>query len=217
MSFVKSAAKVTVFFGVICGAGFATSARASEIKNLRELGSHHQVLLLEKNENPQNQIVVYTRVDNKCRFIRGSGKNRSALIGFYWLLNRSRYKPLSSFVERRIYDKVKIKSSDRLRSEPDDGAEAWSDSLRLESDLLVRFSPVFKNAQIEIRSREKRGRCEVRTFAQLPNTNELMRLTSVFSELKKTWLPPFRKVLSVTLKGQISETGKPILKTIRGT
>lgn len=177
-----------------------------EINEISEVGKHHRILIVEKSENPQNQIAVFTKVDRQCRFIKESDDTKRPVLDFYWLLDRKRYKPIGRFAKYRVRKKIRVHS---LHKEA-------QNSFFIFSDLIHRYHPELRDSLIEIKSEKRNGHCEVAALAHLEGLKSPMKLEKVYSELKKTFFPPFRKVLSITLNGESGGSGVKIRKTYRG-
>jgi hypothetical protein len=47
----------------------ALHAGSSEVANIPEIGAHQPVLIVEKNVNPENKMVVYTKLDANGHFM----------------------------------------------------------------------------------------------------------------------------------------------------
>lgn len=179
---------------------------AKEIDEISEVGKHHRILIVEKSENPQNQIAVFTKVDRQCRFIKEADDTKRPVLDFYWLLDRKRYKPIGRFAKYRVRKKIRVHP---LHKEA-------QDSFFIFSDMIHRYHPELRDSLIEIKSEKRNGHCEVAALAHLEGLKSPMKLEKVYSELKKTILPPFRKVLSITLNGENKGSGVKIKKTYRG-
>lgn len=182
------------------------SSWAAEINEISELGRHHRILILEKSENPQNQIAVFTKVDRQCRFINEDTGTKRPLLDFYWLLDRKRYKPIGRFAKYRVRKKIFVEPT----------YEANAESFFISSDMINRFHPDLRQSRIEIKAKIRNGICDVSAVAHLKGSKSPLKLEKVYSELRKTILPPFRKVLSITLNGESDDSGVKIRKTYRG-
>ena len=151
---------------------FATAAQLSDI------GPHLKVFELEKNENPQNILQIYTRVDDQCRFLPDrTGKNKP-VFDFYWLMGRGTYKRTHSMIRRSIYRHVLM--------EPD--AKERSYSLKLRAGDFERFDTDLNNPRLQIVLRQEPSKCEAVALLQLgpSDTNKVMRIKAVYTEAKRT-------------------------------
>ena len=87
------------------------AAAGPAIATIPEVGPHYKVVTIKKSVHPENDLIVYTRLDARCRVIR-EGKKKTPVFDFYWLMDHSRYKRVNPL----------IKSGIRQRLEVEDGA-----------------------------------------------------------------------------------------------
>lgn len=152
-----------------------------------EVGPHYKILSFEKNENPENVLVVYTKLDENCRFIQ---KDAKPLIDFYWLMNGQRYKPTHALIKNAVRGRMKI-------------SEVDEQSFRLRINELKELQTDLRQPHLNVRVVKKGAECTVAAYFRDQN-EQLIRVNSIFSESKKTFLPPFRKVLAVAIRGTAS-------------
>lgn len=69
----------------------ALHAGSSEVANIPEIGAHQPVLIVEKNVNPENKMVVYTKLDANGHFM---ADGNWPLLDFYWMMDGKNYKPV---------------------------------------------------------------------------------------------------------------------------
>ena len=58
-----------VFTGCFPSRCFHAAHRASEVTNIPEVGAHQPILVVGNDVNPENLIVIYTKVDANGRFL----------------------------------------------------------------------------------------------------------------------------------------------------
>jgi hypothetical protein len=177
---------------------FATLAHAQTISNVPEVGPHLKILTFEKNLNPQNILIVYTRADHACHLLTDPDNPHQPVIGFYWLMEHSHYKPVHSLIQNAVRE--------RLVVEPfkDQGPHT---SFTLHLNDLKELDSDLPELKAEVSLRSVHGDCEVKTLVKDP----ALQLLTIYSEARTTWLPPFRKVVSITLKG-LPPTGGPVVE-----
>lgn len=164
------------------------ASMAQQITSISAVGGHYQLFTFEKNENPQNILVLFTKLDQNCHVTEESNV---PVFDMYWLMNRISYKPTNSMIKSGV--------KDRLAVIPANNADGFyiqiNDLKEVNSDLLdPRLTVVTDKAQ---------GQCKVRSLMTLgpSDNNAKIQLVSIYSEAVKTLVPPFRKLKSVTLNG----------------
>lgn len=176
-------------------------AHSSPIIDIPQVGKHYRVLTLDKNENPQNLLAIYTKLNADCTF---APADHSRLLGYYWLMNGERYKRVNPLILQGIRS--------RIEEEPNGSKSAFvinfGDLKELDNDLGEE--PITVQA-----SRNAEGKCHVEADLKLGPSNggERIRLTNIHSESKKTFWPPFRKVMAVTLSGTDVKDGHFVRRT----
>ena len=185
---------MTAFFFVL------NIAFAAPIKNIPQIGPHERVLTLTKSENPQNVLAIYTKIKSNCT-LAYNGKWPE--LGYYWLMGGSAYKRVHPLILAGIRSRFKIQP----------GGDAHS--FTVEFGDLKDLDTDFKKNAIKLSVSHHNGSCMAEADLRLgPSDHEaVMRLTDIHSETKKTFLPPFRKVVSVTLDGFDLKTGREIHRT----
>jgi len=180
---------------------FMHSVMAVEITTIPQVGPHFRILTLEKNENPQNILAIYTKLNGACE-IEDDSKSRPVL-DYYWLMDRQRYKPLNLLIRRGV--------SRRLSLAPQSNKNSFS----LNVNDLRELKTDIANPSITVTSRKTDTGCVAQARMQLgPSDGErTLLLTGIYSESSKTFLPPFRKLLSLTLEGIDAKTGEVVRKT----
>jgi hypothetical protein len=181
------------------------NSSALEVTDISEIGPHHRILTLEKNENPENVLAVYTQVDSSCRVGKKNSTASSDIphFGFYWLMNRMNYKPVHPLIRQGIAQRITVLP------------EANSSSFHVKLEDLKEMKTDLEDLRLNVIARLEGARCKVGAFMNLgPSDHHAkMKLELIDSQSKKTILPPFRKVLSVTLKGVLTATGEKFSRT----
>lgn len=167
--------------------------------NLPQIGNHYKILTFEKNENPQNIMVVYTKLNTSCRFFQSGGL---PLIDFYWLMNGEKYKPTHSMIKSAVRGRLEVSSLKK------DGQE-----FDLKVNDLKELGSHLKNPYLTIRAEKSGNECEVSTyFSEQNNRDELIEVNSLYSESRKIFTPPFRKLIAVTVRGVEVDSGLKVEK-----
>ena len=194
----------------LAGILFSQLASAAPQTNIPEIGPHEPILTFEKNENPQNVLIVYTQVDKNCHF-RGPGKSEASASGpfvdFYWLMDRKKYKPVNPMIKNGIRDRLAIEKSS------DDGAQSFTVKIADLADLKTDL----KDPRMKIKAARgaKDGDCQVDAMVTLGSADHdrVLKLKTISTVSEKTLLPPFRRVKSVSLEGKDAKTGEVVRKT----
>ncbi|CAN5504571.1 hypothetical protein BH10BDE1_BH10BDE1_12780 [soil metagenome] len=166
---------------------------------LSEIGAHYPIFFVEKNENPQNVLVAYTKLDANCNVVKVNGQ---PLLDYYWLMDRVKYKPVHPLIKSGIRDRLKLAGT--VSSDPRTFSIQMTDLNELQQDLGV--------ATLEVLASKQDGGCHVAASIKLGPSDggKIVNLESLYTESSKTFLPPFRKVKSVTLSGTGIADARPI-------
>lgn len=170
---------------------FAQVAHSAQTETrLEQVGSHYPLLNFKKSENSQNVLIAYTKLSESCSFEKLEDE---PLIDFYWLMDGSRFKKTHPLIKRNIRNRLEAFNVNE---------RADSFALRLTGSDKEREK--LKDVQIEVTSKKKGERCEIETIAHLSKDSsvEPIRLQAIQSETKRTFLPPFHKVKSITFVGE---------------
>lgn len=173
------------------------AAMAQQISSISEVGGHYPLFTFEKNENPQNILVLFTKLDHNCHV---SEESNVPVFDMYWLMNRISYKPTNSMIKSGV--------KDRLQLIPANGVDGFyiriNDLNEVNSDL--------RDPRLTVIADKVQGQCSVNSFFTLgpSDNNAKLKLVSIYSEAVKTLVPPFRKLKSVTLNGINAVTGVKI-------
>lgn len=190
--------KALVLF-VLAALSFQT-AIAQEINAVSEIGDHYSLFTFEKNENPENILILYTKLDNNCQVMEEAG---APVFDMYWMMNRQRYKPTNSLIKSGIKDRLQLQAAN--------GANGFyvvlNDLKEVKSDL--------KDAKLSVIAEKHQGKCRLRSLFTLgpSDNNATIQIQSIYSEATKTLVPPFRKLKSVTLNGINVLTGAKVSRT----
>ena len=187
---------------------FLNSAQAQqkfgEVTNIGNIGPHYPILIVEKNRNPQNIIVVYTMLDAKCNIVRPDSKH--PIFDFYWLINGSTYKVVNPLIKSEVQKRMKIQDPSSTDAQNTFFVEV-GDLKELKTDIQDIRLAVFATAH-------PTG-CSVDAYLTLgpSNGNAVVRVNSIYAEATGLLQP---RVVSVTIKGVVEKTGRAISRTYRG-
>ncbi len=176
--------------------GFQT-ALARQLSTVPDIGGHYPLFTFEKNENPQNILVLYTKLDNNCHVAEEA---QVPVFDMYWLMDRLTYKPTNSMLKNSIKNRLQVIPT----SESAGFYILINDLKEVNSDL--------QDPRLMVVADQQQGECIVRSLFTLGPSDKkaTMQLTSIYSEATKTMGPPFRKLKSVTLNGINTLTGAKI-------
>jgi hypothetical protein len=203
-SLIKFAAVFSSFAVSVgaCSALAALTVKApAPVTTIPEVGPHTPLIKVEKNENPQNTMVVYTKIDEKsCAFAQGP------VLDEYWMMDGSKYKPVNPM----------IKSGIKKRFELDDAAYKSKGrflvKLRDFSELKSDLGP---EPTFEVLSTKAPGGCSAKVQMTLGASDHerKIEIESIYADSSKTVLPPFRKLNALTLIGRDVATGEKVRRT----
>ncbi len=163
---------------------------AVQTANIPEIGVHQPVLIVEKNVNPQNKMVVYTRLDANGRFMTDRSNRNRPVLDFYWLMGGRNYKAVNPLIKNEI----------RKRFTGQWSANDRAASFTVYVNDLKEVNSDIKDPKMEIYARETDGGTNVEAQMNLgpSDGNMRIRLSSIYTEGRA--FPP--AVDSVTLKGE---------------
>lgn len=179
---------------------FAWALRA-EVHNLPEVGRHFPLFTFEKNENPQNIMVIYVKLDGDNRFEKDPKHPDRPLIGFYWLMNREKYKPVHPLIARGIRERLHFVSQAPDRR-----------SFRIRLSDLGSLKPSAKDIDVKVIEGSEPS-VEASLTVGSPGHARKIKIDRIYSQAHKTFLPPFRKVDAVTVYGETLAGGDPVSRT----
>ena len=165
------------------------------MQNIPEIGDHYQIITFEKNENPQNILVVYTKLDDQCQFVTKDGL---PLVDFYWLMDGKRYKPTHILIKDAVRRRLEV-------------TEAHGREFNLKVNDLSELGAKIENPNLTVKVEKENGGCRIVSyFPDVEQKGKVIEVASLYSESKKTLLPPFRKLLAVTVRGKLPGSGEAI-------
>lgn len=177
------------------------SAKASEVADIPQIGPHHRLFIYEKNENPQNILVVYAKMDSQCRIQKLDG---GTLFDFYWLMDRHNYKPTHALIKSGIRKRLTVTAS-------------TSDSFEILLSDLKEAQTDLSEARLNVQAKKNAdGSCgDLKAYMTLDRANpkERIQVQSIYAEAAKTWNPLSRKLISSTIKGLLLKSGQIISRT----
>lgn len=168
------------------------------------VGPHQRVMLFKKNENPQNVMVIYTKTNSSCQFVSNTGK---PTFDFYWLMNGRDYKPVHSLIKSGIQERMEL--------EIPRGADGKS-SFFVKVNDLNEMKHDLENPRLLVRAvKSADGKCNVESLMTMGPSDQraVVRLDNIYATAETTFLPPFRKVVSVTVNGVNTKTGRAFSRT----
>jgi hypothetical protein len=157
---------------------FSAWALRAEVRDLPGIGRHFPLFTFEKNENPQNIMVVYVKLDDEGRFERDPKRPKQPLIGFYWLMNREKYKPVHPLIVHSIRERLHFVSESPDRR-----------SFHIRLSDLDHLKRGMKPVDIDVKVV---GQQDPTVEARLRG----VKIDRIYSEAHKTFLPPFRKSMA---------------------
>ncbi len=163
--------------------------------NVPEIGEHYKILAFEKNENPQNIMIVYTQLDRQCQLVKRDGK---PLIDFYWLMDGRKFKPVNPLIKEAVRGRLEL-------------INARDAQFELRVNDLNDLKEVGGNTNLTVKVEKKNGVCSVRSyFPDAKDSGREILVNSIYSESKKIFLPPFRKLVAVTIRGTAPLSGEAV-------
>lgn len=179
-------------------------AFAGESVSFPEIGAHIPLLKFEKNENPQNLMIVYTKLNpESCSFAGGAS---GPVLDEYWLISGKTFKKVHPLIKQGVAERLEVdrgafKNSQRFLVHLKDFQE-------LKSDLGP--SPTF-----EVKAKKKGVDCDAVVEMQLgpSDHHRKIEIWSIYADSSKKLAPPFRTLRSVTLNGKDLATGEIVRRT----
>ena len=176
----------------------ALHARSSEVTNIPEIGAHQPILIVEKNVNPQNKMVVYTKLDAHGHIIADGNR---PLLDFYWLMDGKNYKPVHAKIKNEIHKRLTGQWSSKDRAHfivnLNDLKEVKCDIKEPRMDVYVRKTHHGMNVEAQMTLGPSDG-------------NMRIKLSSIYTEGRA--FPA--AVYAVTLKGEKIVNGSPTGKKV---
>ncbi len=183
----------------------ASISNAATVIERGPIGAHVPILTLEKSENPQNQLIVYTKLDPSCRLLV---EDEQPVLSEYWLMNGQTYKRVNPLIVRGI--EKRIQRVTEVPFDPNSFQIRLGDFTELQHDLG-------SDPLITIRSEGRPGHCEAYAVLQLgaSDHHRALRLERVFAKSEKKLLPPFRRLVELTVIGADVTTGERVSRTFQ--
>ncbi len=189
-----------ILVGILLGLNSLAAAESlgAQVKTIEAVGDHYPIFKVEKNINPQNQMVVYTKLNSQCGFVLTESK--LPVFDYYWLMDRKNYKQVFSAIRSQIQNRLAVSFDPTTATL----AVTISDLKELETDL--------KYHQISVTTHQVKDSCIVQATLPLgpSDHNATMKVDSIYTEGQGYYHP---KVISVTLKGSLTATGKAFQRT----
>lgn len=175
---------------------------AGEITDIPEVGVHHPILTVEKSVNPQNLMVVYTKIDANGHFVADTAERDRPEFDFYWLMSGKDYKPVNWMIKKEIRRRFECQS--RLADRPTHFVIHMNDLKEVDSDI--------EEAKVDVYATGIDGARDVEARMTLgpSDGNMRIRLFSIYTEGRA--FPP--AIFSVTLKGEEIVNGRPTGKRV---
>lgn len=170
---------------------------AAEVTDIPEVGAHQPILTVGKNVNPQNLLVIYTKVDAHGRFLTNPADQDRPVFDFYWLMDGKNYKPVNRLIKKEIGKRFECQT---IQSE---GATHFV----INMNDLKEVNTDIKEPKVDVYATGSDGARGVEAQMTLgpSDGNMRIRLSSIHTEGRA--FPP--AVHSVTLKGEEIVDGTP--------
>lgn len=169
--------------------GSVFSASAVEVREIADIGPHQPILRVRKNVNPQNVMVVYTKMDASGRFLEDRDLNRPVL-DFYWLMEGKTYKPVNGLIKAEI----------RKRFVPRWTSKGLATRFIITMSDLKEVKSDISEPHVDVYAREDGGAPDVEAQMSLGPSDGNMRIKLSSIQTEGRAFPP--AVYSVTLKGE---------------
>lgn len=160
------------------------------------IGAHHPIVVVQKNVNPQNVMVIYTQLDAKGGFQSDPAKADRPVFDFYWLMDGKSYKPVHRLIKKEIGRRFECEMGEDDRAtrfvvHMNDLKEVDSDIKEPKMEVLVRGTGAGRTVEAQMNLGPSDG-------------NMRIKLLSIYTEGNA--FPP--TVSAVTLKGEEIVKGK---------
>jgi hypothetical protein len=186
---------------------FLIPVSAEPVVNISQIGPHYPIFIFEKNENPENIMVVYSKLDENCQFQAEKAKPDApeSLLHYYWLMDGKNYKPVHPMILSGIEKRLEVKGS----------AHAFT----VELTDLKEVKNDLPDALFKVKADKSGKTCQVQALITLgpSEKNRVLKVSRIKTESKKTFAPPFRKLESVTLIGTAQGSSEKIEHTYAAT
>ncbi len=171
------------------------------VRPIPEIGPHKRIIQIEKNQNPENILIVYTKLNEHCNFV--SVLNDTPVFDYYWLMNGISYKPLNFTLKSEIEKRITLNVPPEFFRE-----RIFYVSL---NDLHAVHHDI-PNPRLEVTSKFENNECKVVSTMQLgPSDNSIkIQVNAIYGESPSVLRP---KITLVTIKGRELATGKSYQRT----
>ena len=169
---------------------------AAEVTNIPEVGAHQPILVVGKSVNPQNLMVIYTKVDANGRFLTNPSDQNRPVFDFYWLMDGKNYKPVHRLIKNEIGRRFECQSSPSGRAT----------HFVINMNDLKEMNSDIEEPKVDVYAKGSGGARDVEAQMTLGASDGNMRikLSSIYTEGRA--FPP--ALYSVTLKGEEIVNGK---------
>jgi len=171
------------------------------------LGTHYRVFVVQKNQGKENEAVVYSELDENCRFQADREVQGQPSFDFYWWMeNRSFYKSVASMAKPYMRKGFSVVGN---------GATG---SFSLESGHIKKIAKedIGANPNFVVRAEKNGANCEVNAYITIKG--KVIRINSFYVHSQKASLfnqdPAICKIIlndkeptKAVLKGDPSQDG----------
>ena len=133
------------------------------VTNVGDVGEHYPLFLIEKSHHPENITVVYTKLDMHCRVIPHREHGLLPTLGFYWLMDATRYKPMAG--------PLKAGARKRLQFIDAHGSQGDATSFLVHTDALSRVQHDLPSPAVQIKAERRGDACVATAFLTLGPSN----------------------------------------------
>ena len=179
----------------------ALHAASSKVVNFPEIGPHYPILIVEKNVNPENKMVAYTKMDAKGRFLDVGNR---PVVDFYWLMDGKKYKPVNKKILKELHKQFTWQWNSKDRS-----------TFVVEVNDLKKMKCDIKERRIDVSAAKTHDGTHIETQMNLGPSDGNMRIRLSAIQTVGRAFPPSAE--SVTLKGEKVVKGKPTGKKVTRT
>ncbi len=182
---------------------FNTSQAAPTISK-GDVGFHNPVLLFEKDRNPENILVIYTKLNPDCSIVKTLAPRPAAqkpALDVYWLMAGQTFKPVNGIIKSKIFEGFQIQDSNN------------SNSFDVLLNNLEEVKTDLPSKRMTIQSgRVGPGKCDAHALFRLgaSDQNAVLKLTSIYTETEGSKFSP--QVTAITIKGINVETGRIVIR-----
>ncbi len=161
-------------------------------------GEHVPLFVFEKTFNPENIIIIYTKVDRNCRIIYDRQKQQPTF-GLYWLDDGVRFDPAPQLANQFL-SRMPVED---IKDDPYSFYVRLTDLRQLHHDLA--------DERLLIRSEQYGNSCLVGAYMRLKN-KKLVRVTSTLTDAAINFFS--LNIRSLTVVGhEIGNMNKKIVRT----